>query len=289
MHFRNAHIAARFAMATACVSASLASSTVSRADPRVCIQAHSAGQRELKAGHLRAAARLFTACGSEPSCPDDVRRECTEFLESAKRLTPSVIFVVQDESGKDVTAVRVYSGDELVVDSLDGRAIELDPGTRHLRFLLPGGRVVATDVLIRESEKGRIIEVKRERAASAATTPPNNAGARLVAPWIATGIGVAALGTGIVLGAMGSNKKSELDACQPQCPASKQPVYDNTKTLYLGADIAFGTAAVATVVATWLFLSATSSGGEKPTQGVSIQPRAGVAPGGGSVGIVGVF
>lgn len=39
------------------------------ADAKSCIRAHSTGQRESKAGHLRLASQLFTSCGSDESCP----------------------------------------------------------------------------------------------------------------------------------------------------------------------------------------------------------------------------
>ena len=98
------------------------------ADAKSCIRAHSTGQRESKAGHLRLASQLFTSCGSDESCPDQLRKECAEFLETVKKTIPTVIFSVLDEDGQDVSGAKVYSSDELLVDGLDGRAFEIDPG-----------------------------------------------------------------------------------------------------------------------------------------------------------------
>jgi hypothetical protein len=302
-------VAAKLVWAALCLAlASLLFPRVALADRAACAQAHEEGQREANAGHMRAASRLFVKCSNESSCPALIRQDCAEFFETVKRSIPSVVFGAQDETGTDVFAVKVYAGDELVADGLDGRAVELDPGQYHLRFLFPGGEVVASDVVLRESEKGRIIQVRKhardgagtasadeatkaDAASSTGTSPTKRSPALRIAPWIAVGVGVAALGTGTVMAVVGNGKKSQLDACRPDCPSTKQPVYDNTKALYLGADIAFGTAAVATVVATWLFIA--SGGTDKPSPHQaptsSVHPTAAFTPGGGVVGAFGTF
>src|SRR5262249_30690555 len=129
--------------------------------------AHATGQRESKAGHLRLASQLFTSCGSDDSCPDQLRKECAEFLEDVKRTIPTVVLSALDENGHDVASAKVYSGDELLTDTLDGRALDIDPGKYHLRFVLPGGEELSTDVVVREGEKQRLIQVKKDRAPSA--------------------------------------------------------------------------------------------------------------------------
>ena len=132
------------------------------ADTQACVTSPASGQREAKAGRLKLASELFTACGSDSSCPEQLRAECTELLVKTRTATPSIIVSVLDERGQDVSTVKVFSTDELIADGLDGRALALDPGKHRLRFLLPSGEVLSSDVLIREGEKNRLIQVRIE-------------------------------------------------------------------------------------------------------------------------------
>ena len=284
-----------------CTAFGMASAQTADADAKACIRAHSSGQRESKAGHLRLASQLFTTCGSDESCPDQLRKECAEFLETVKKTIPTVIFSVLDEAGQDVSGAKVYSGDDLLADGLDGRAVEIDPGKYHLRFVLPSGETLATDVVVREAEKDRLVQVKKEKAAPIADTSPAGVAAperRSLgpAPWIAAGLAVAALGTGVTLGVLGSGKESDLDQCKPNCPNDMRSTYSSARDLLLGADIGFGVAVVATGVATWLFVVGLAHGDQAaPAQSSQASPAGGVAPvfaylpGGGLVAAAGAF
>ena len=270
------------------------------ADAKTCIRAHSTGQRESKAGHLRLASQLFTTCGSDETCPDQLRKECAEFLESVKKTIPTVIFSVLDESGADVSSAKVFSGDDPLADSLDGRAIEIDPGKYHLRFVLPGGETLNSDVVIREGEKDRLVQVKKERPVPAADALATGSEKREPtrqtlgpAPWIAAGAAVAALGAGVALGLVGNGKKSQLDQCKPDCPGDLQSAYSSAKGLFLGADISFGVAIVATGVATWLFVSGSGRDDHAPTTPSArsrvVRPVVSFVPGGGLAAVAGAF
>jgi hypothetical protein len=274
----------------------MAPARTAAADAKTCIRAHANGQRESKAGHLRLASQLFTSCGSDETCPDQLRKECAEFLEAVKKTIPTVIFSALDEDGRDVSGAKVYSADDLLVDGLDGRAFEIDPGKYHLRFVLPGGETLTSDVVIREDDKGRLVQVKKEKTASSApdAAPPAPANRTLgPAPWIAAGVAVAALGTGVTLGILGSGKESDLDQCKPNCSSDLRSTYSSARGLLLGADIGFGVAIVATGVATWLFVSGLSHGDQaapapSSRSGLSL-PVVAYAPGGGVVAVGGAF
>jgi hypothetical protein len=272
------------------------------ADPKACIRAHANGQRESKAGHLKAASQLFTSCGSDDACPDQLRKECAEFLDSVKKTIPTVIFSALDEDGKDISGVKVYSGDDLLVDGLDGRAVEMDPGKYHLRFVLPAGEPLATDVVVREAEKNRVIQVKRERAATApevAAVPGAAPANRTIgpAPWVAAGVAVAALGAGVTLGVIGSGKESDLNQCSPRCSDDMRSTYSSAKGMLLGADVSFGVAIVSAGVATWLFVSglghedtpAPASAARRDRVVPGPVPVVSYVPGGGVLGLNGKF
>ncbi|MES1185607.1 MAG: hypothetical protein ABUL60_17475 [Myxococcales bacterium] len=266
------------AIAAAC--ASWLTCRPASADTQACVTSHASGQREAKAGRLKLASELFTACGSDSACPEQLRAECTELLEKTRAATPSVILSVLDEKGGDVSAVKVFSTDELIADGLDGRALALDPGKHRLRFLLPWGDVLSSDVLIREGEKNRLIQVKIEPkapkdapAAPAAAPPPAPVtpppapplASPPVGAWVATGVAVAGAGVFGTFAFLGSRQKADLDECAPACPRSLEDTRDKLKTSYLIADIGLGAAVVSSAVAIYLFASHGSSENAQPS------------------------
>lgn len=241
------------------------------ADTHACIAAHASGQREVKAGRLTLASQLFTSCGSDSSCPEQLRAECTELLEKARTATPTVILAVLDERGGDVSQVKVYSADELIADGLDGRTVALDPGKHHLRFVLPWGEVLSADVLIREGEKNRLVQVRVEPKAKQEPSPSPVAPAAVPAPrvppppparsstpvaaWTATGVAVVGAGIFGTFAFLGSRSKADIDECAPRCPRSLEGTRDDLERSYLVADIGLGAAVVSGIVAVVLFAS----------------------------------
>jgi len=311
----------RYALGSSFCVASLMASSNAMADPKACITAHASGQREAKAGHLRLATQLFTKCGSDDSCPAQLRQECAEFLQSVQQTVPTVIFSVLDEKNQDISSVKVFSTDELIADGLDGRAIQIDPGKHRLRFLLPWGDVLSSDVLVREGEKNRLIQVKiggedakdispkEPDTASPQANPSEEAAAPPPTPmpapavhrnpplgaWIAAGTSLVSLGVGTTFAILGSSKKADIDACSPNCTAEARPAYDALKRDYLIADIGFAIGVVSAGVATWLFVSpghhAPQAGYDSATHRRVLwaRPVAFALPGGGAIAVSGGF
>jgi hypothetical protein len=265
------------------------------ADAKTCAASHASGQREVKAGRLRLASELFTTCGSDESCPEQIRTECTEFLESVRQTVPTVILSVVDDAGNDVSNVRVFSTDELLTEQLDGRALELDPGKHRLRFVLPWGDVLSSDVLIREGEKNRLVEVRLEKKGAAPADnaetptrePPPSAPAETrstpVGAYVATGLAVVGFGTFAGFAIAGNSQKSQLEGCAPSCGEGDRNRYDDMKRSFLIADIGLGVGAVSAVVATVLFITSGSGSPERERSAQS-SPRAGLKVGARSGG-----
>lgn len=232
---------------------------VALADVAACVQAHTSGQREAKAGRLKAASELFASCVSQDGCPDPIRAECAEFYRNTERSVPTVIFAALDEQGADLIQVRVYSSAQVLTESLDGRPIAVDPGEHHFRFELPNGQMLESDVLVREGEKNRIVSM-RAKAAASATPAPSTEGheARRKLPtgfWVASSVSAAALASWGVFAVVGYGKQSNLAECSPNCGASSRGDYDAMRRDYLIADISLGVALASAGVATWLFFS----------------------------------
>lgn len=276
------HRARLLALSFALAGSGLMLTRPAAADAGSCVNLHASGQRGIKSGTLRQAVKDFMACGSDEACPAAVRTECTELYSSTERLLPTVIFSVVDERGSDVAAVKVYSGQELLAESLDGRALPIDPGKHQLRFELPWGESISQDLLIREGEKNRVIPLKvhdpqHPAVASAAGAPdgapvPPDSTSAVARPkrlpigfWIAAGVGVAAVGTGAVFELRGRSQHSDLADCSPRCPDSRRDDYDSMKKSYLIGDIALGAGVAALGVATVVYF--TSRGKEEAPTG----------------------
>ena len=251
------------------------------ADTKACIASHASAQRETKAGHPKQAAQLYTACGSDNSCPEQLRAECAELLEQVNRTVPSVIFSAIDGKGADVSNAKVYSDETLLADGLDGRAVEIEPGKYHFRFVLPDNSSLTSDVLIREGEKNRLVEVrapleKRPEPSAAAPlvrrqpplapAPPPEEKHTPVAAWVATGVAVVGFGTFGTFALLGSSDKKKLDDCAPSCPDSEHDRRDSLKSKYLVADIGLGVGAASAVLAGVLFLTSGHSTTEEHPQ-----------------------
>lgn len=237
----------------------LSTPRVASADPATCSAKHEAGQSSVAGGKLRAAVEAFTACGSDDACPNLIRKECLRLFDETNRALPTVTLSATDGT-RELLAVRVYADGELLVEKLEGRALPLDPGLRHFRFVLPDGRELLTDAVLREGEKNRPVGVvSSPRKASPApealprarTEPSLGLGAAF---WTATGVGIASVGAGVTLALLGRSEENQVAACAPRCPRERQRNLEASKDLYLGANIAFGVSIAAAVTATTLYL-----------------------------------
>ncbi|HET7540127.1 MAG TPA: hypothetical protein VFK05_09650 [Polyangiaceae bacterium] len=274
-------------------SSSFAIPRAALADVTACVRAHTSGQREAKAGHLQAASRSFASCVSQNGCPDAIRSECADFYKATQSSLPTVVFAALDERGGDLIEVRVFADDRLLAESLDGRPIALDPGQHHIKFELPSGQVLESDVLVREGEKNRIVSLRAQPAAgpaaesSASQLETNGDERKLPAGfWVASGIGAAALVSFGAFALAGHSKESTLDQCSPNCSSSSHADYDAMRRDYLIADISLGVAVASAGVATWLFFRSDRSNTEQhaaltPWSSVTVTPL--VSPRGGGL------
>jgi hypothetical protein len=253
-----------------------------------CTNQHASGQREIRAGHLKVGAEQLSACSLDTECPAVVRAECYAFLEDAQRLMPTVIFSIIGPDGKQVTAVKVFSNDELITERLDGTPIPLDPGKHRFRFVLPSGDVVSSDELIREGEKSRVIAVSSgadtepvtpllpmQRSVAPAPTftrstltpvpvtparQSTNARELPTSFWVASGVGAAGLVSFATFALLGRSVHADLAACSPDCGPSRHADFDALRRDYLLADVSLGIAAVSAGAAAYLYFTSPGQG-----------------------------
>lgn len=102
------------------------------------------------------------------------------------------------------------------------------------------------------------------------------------APWVTLGVAVVAVGAGGVMG--GISMASADDARNESDPAKWIDLDNKAWTMAVGADVAFGIAGAAAVTSLVLFLVRPDA--PVTEAGVTVEPTASLAPGGGSAGLL---
>jgi len=265
-------------------------------DRKACIVAADDGQRLRDENKLSAAREKFILCASK-SCPGVVAKECSQWLQEAERDMPSVTFRAKDEHGKEILDVRVFIDDQVVAESIDARALPIDPGEHKLKFARSDGKTVEDKFVLRPAEKNRLIELSFQGPAradkgtpvkGATTMTPDDPGGGFRIPvlgWV--GAGVAVVGAGMMaFFAIGANDDEDhlRSTCAPNCPESERDGVDSKVLLAnvgLGvAVVGIGVAVVSTVLA--------NSGSSKPKSG-RVTPTIGPTHGGAAFGLSGSF
>ena len=164
-----------------------------------------------------------------------------------------------------------------MVERLNERAVELDPGEYDFRFETAEGSVVVQHALIQAGNKDRLLQVEfaplarshpprsksaaTPRAAAAAhgptqaetaATPSGSASQPRILPWALLAVGTASIGAGAALSFSGHSDEVELrDLCSPHCTdAQVAPVHSK----YLLSNISFGVGLVSLSAAAYFFL-----------------------------------
>jgi hypothetical protein len=141
-------------------------SSAARADDAACIASSERDITLRKQQKLHDAMKELVACAA-PACPTEVRAECARRLTELNRALPTVVFTASDAAGNDLSAVTVSLDGVVLVRSLDGRAVSIDPGNHTLRFEAAGQPFVEKTVVIAEGVKDRHVPV----VIGARTTP----------------------------------------------------------------------------------------------------------------------
>jgi hypothetical protein len=238
------------------VSAPEVSAPEVSASTQACLDAFTAGQELRRKGKLRRSRTTLAAC-AKPECPAVVTEKCVRWIGELGDAIPSVVVVARDAQKRDLTKVRVVVDGELLTERLDGRALEVDPGSRRFRFQRAGAPAVEKKLVIVEREKGRRVEVVL--APRAVPKPPEpEPPERPISPvvWVGLGIGAANLIVGAVSGGLAAERFAELEeACsiswQGQsnyCSESQRGLYDDGRLLADLSTATFVVGGAATVI-----------------------------------------
>jgi len=223
---------------------------------KACIAAADDGQKLRDENKLTAAREKFILCASK-SCPGAVAKECSQWLAETERDMPSVTFRAKDDRGKEILDVRVLIDGTAVAESIEARALPLDPGEHKVRFERSDGKSVEDKVVVRPAEKNKLIEMSFGPATPATTTTPANnqpgtpttqtppaepsKGFQIpVLGWV--GAGVAVVGVGMMaffaISANGDEKDLR-SSCAPNCTQDDKDSLDK-KVVFANVGMAIG-------------------------------------------------
>jgi hypothetical protein len=134
----------------------LAAPPVRAADPTTadCLSS-SENSLALRNQHKLREARAALLICAAPSCPADIRAECTRRVGEVNVAIPTIVFEAKDAAGNDLSAVRVSMDGQLLIERLEGTALSIDPGLHGFMFETPGQSPVVKQLVIREGEKDR--------------------------------------------------------------------------------------------------------------------------------------
>lgn len=238
-------------------------------DKAACIASVDRAQKRESQKLLVSARADFVACASD-ACPAAIREDCARSLLAVDAALPTVVFSALGDSGGDATDVSVTIDGVLVLSQLDGKALAIDPGPHTVRFDRKSGQSMETQVLAREGEKARVIQIsfKRDEPAGAtvpAASPVPMAPApvpksdlpkeRAPAPIIPVGLGVlgtVGLGTALVLRLNATSEADNLrNTCAPACDASARDALSDRIGLS-NVVLGLGLSMLAGAAVTWL-------------------------------------
>jgi hypothetical protein len=198
-----------------------------------CIAANDKGIDLRRRGKLIDARKALAAC-AVTACGADIKGTCEAGIAEISSALPSIVFAPKDRAGNDIAGVRVSIDGLPQAESLDGRALTVDPGTHLFKFETAGQPPVEKSFVLSEKEKDRresivigpVVTVAAPApiaspASSAPSSGPHFSG------WVLGGIGLAGVAAGIALGVVGQGDHNDAvaaDVCNGKpCPSNMVP------------------------------------------------------------------
>jgi hypothetical protein len=235
------------------------------ADRRQCAAAYEQGQRLRRQGQLREARAQLNLCARDV-CNRVIQQDCVQWVGELDRAIPTLVLRAQDADGKDVSEVQVSMDGNPLVERLDGRSVEVDPGAHAFRFESAGLVAQEMRAVIGEGEKTRELLVRMvppepprpPQAPPPALVPqpappPSEVSRPGPSRWpvyAAGGVGAAGLVSFTVFGLIGHSEYVNLTACKGHCSPG---AVDAARTKFIVADASLGVSVAAVGLATYLF------------------------------------
>ena len=234
---------------------------------QACIISHEAAQELRLDAKLLESRKELRRCADE-GCPAAVRVDCLNWLNEVEAAIPNIVVVAQSDRGDEINIAVKIDG-IFVADHLDGKAIDLDPGTHVLNFLPADGSPVEMRLVIGQGEKNRILRLDfRSPVVSApnvnvaatglpAPFPPSplapTARPVPVATYVLGATALVAVASATYFGLKArSARNSAANECAPICSES---VVDDVNHKALYSDVSTGVAVAAAGAAALIYLT----------------------------------
>jgi hypothetical protein len=247
-----------------------------------CLLAYADAQEQRMRGALLAAREQLLQCSSN-ECPRPIEHDCSEWLREVEGDLSSVVFAVSDEGGHDLPSAIVQVNGKPLSDLSEGRAQLLDPGSYDYSVEAPGFLRLDGTLVMRQSEKNRIVRVQLERlgapqptaAAVALLSAAGPSDSSFHVPTASIVLGATAL-VGMAgfayFGLRGHARRDDAERCTSDCAA----LIDSGKRDYIVADISLAAAVAAAGTALAIALldqhAASPPTQETPTMHLAVGP-----------------
>ena len=246
----------------ACVLLAIPGAAAAAPTRQACVAAYEETQTLMRRSRLNQARASLQTCLDE-ACPAMLRSDCAGWLKEVEARTASVVVEVVVD-GVAVREARLSIDGQLKEKALDGRAMEVDPGSHTFRAELAGGKEVTLEAVVREGEKLKLVRLEFAGPKPAPSVPPvgrplvpppAQTETRRPVPWaVYAGVGVGALGLAGFgfFAASGSSDKSDLEPCRPECSASR---ISDVRTQFIVADVLLGVSVLALGAAAYFYFT----------------------------------
>lgn len=237
----------------------LSVASVARADDKSdCLATYRQAQIHRKQGDLLQSRDSLITC-SRDVCPAIVKQDCVAWLAEVEQSVGSIVVTVTDGGGKPITAARVLIDGRVVASSIDGRPIEVSPGTHVARVEVDGAAPVDQTVVISRGERQhatRFVVALSSPSPHAKDSGPAEATRRRPVPLsviLLGGLGIAGLAEFGIVGTIGLVGTGNLEGtCKPACDPAK---VDPLRAEYIAAYVGLGVGGAALIAASILFFT----------------------------------
>lgn len=227
------------------------------ADERAeCANAFEATQRLQQEGKLMSALDQANRC-AKATCPKLLKGECSKWVSEITPKLPTIVVRVKTADGCERTDAKVeVSGVSKRGTENDADEIRVDPGSHDITATDPvSGKTKTTSINFAAGEHRDVdIDFAEPDAVCGKSKKKSASAKKIQLPTILLGAGGAAfLTTGLVVGLIGSSKRSDLDECKPNCP---QVNLDHVQGFFTAGDVlgVIGLVGIGAAVASYFIL-----------------------------------
>jgi len=236
----------------------------------VCLSDHEKSQELRLVGKLLESKKASLSCAEE-QCPSMVRADCLRWLAELEGAIPTIVVVAESDRGDEID-VRVIIDGQITTNQLNGKAIELDPGTHDILFERNGSAPQEMRLNLGQGEKNRIIRLNfrtKVMAPVVTSAPPplQPLEGRRPVPTLTYVFGGVALVAAVSATFFGleahSARADAINSCEPLCPRS---TVDDIKAKALYSDLSTGVAVLSATAAVILYVTRPTLSEELPNK-----------------------